>query len=335
MISAMEHGSRGHGHCVIPALLSAIHSEAKDVVSLHLVPVSQIPFPSFEPGAHIDLWLGNGLVRSYSLVNAPDDSNRYVVAVLRESGSRGGSRFVHENLRVGDVINISAPRNTFPLIDDDGASVLLAGGIGITPIYCMMCHLVRSARSVQLIYCSRARDHAAFSDAINSLATKHDNLKVVWHFDSEEGGPPSLVHLLQSHGPEAHYYCCGPTAMIDAFSAACVSLNYRKTHIERFSRSAALIPNPKDSAFVVELARTGISLSVGADESILDAMINAGLSPGFSCKEGICGTCETAVLSGEIEHRDEILSEDERRSGHTMMVCVSRCKGKGPLVLDI
>jgi ferredoxin--NADP+ reductase/vanillate O-demethylase ferredoxin subunit len=123
--------------------------------------------------------------------------------------------------------------------------------------------------------------------------------------------------------------------MIDAFAAACASLNYQNIHIERFSRSAALTPDPKDAPFVVELARTGISLTVGADESILDAMINAGLSPGFSCREGICGTCETAVLSGKIEHRDEILSEDERRSGHTMMICVSRCKGKGPLVLDI
>jgi len=331
----MEYESRGHSHCVIPARLSAIRSEAKDVISLHLVPASQLRFPPFEPGAHIDLWLGNGLVRSYSLVNEPEDSDRYVVAVLKEPSGRGGSRLVHEKLRVGDIINISAPRNTFPLDDDDGTTVLLAGGIGITPIYCMVCHLVRSARPVQLIYCSRARDSAAFSEAIDLLATTHKNLKVVWHFDSEEGGPPSLVHLLQSHGTEAHYYCCGPTAMIDAFNAACASLNYRKTHIERFSRSAALIPNPKDSAFVVELVRTGISLSVGADESILEAMINAGLSPGFSCKEGICGTCETAVLSGEIEHRDEILSEDERRSGHTMMICVSRCKGKGPLVLDI
>jgi len=330
----MEYEPRGHSHCVIPARLSAIRSEAKDVVSLHLVPASQMRFPAFEPGAHIDLWLWNGLVRSYSLVNAPTDADRYVIAILKEAGGRGGSRFVHENLRIGDIINISAPRNTFPLGDDVGTSVLLAGGIGITPIYCMMCHLVQSARPVQLIYCSRARDNAAFSDAINSLAATHKNLKVVWHFDSEEGGPPRLIPLLQSHGPEAHYYCCGPTAMIDAFSTACISLNYRNTHIERFSRSTALTPDPKDSAFVVELARTGISLTVGADESILEAMINAGLSPNFSCKEGICGTCEMAVLSGEIEHRDEILSEDERRSGHTMMICVSRCKGKGPLILD-
>lgn len=330
----MEHGSRSHSHCVIPALLSAVSFEAKDVVSLHLTPASQTPFPAFEPGAHIDLRLGNGLVRSYSLLNSPEDSDRYVVAVLREPGGRGGSRFVHEQLRVGDIINISAPRNTFPLGDHDGASVLLAGGIGITPIYCMVRHLVGSARPVHLIYCSRAPQHAAFSDAINSLATEHRNLEVVWHFDSEAGGPPTLVHLLQRHGPEAHYYCCGPTAMIDAFSAACVSLNYRNTHIERFSRSVALLPNEKDGAFVVQLARTGISLSVGADESILDAMIDAGLTPDFSCKEGICGTCETPVLSGEIEHRDEILSEDERRSGRTIMICVSRCKGKGPLVLD-
>jgi ferredoxin-NADP reductase len=331
----MEHESRGHSHCVIPARLWAIRPEATDVVSLHLVPASQIRFPAFEPGAHIDLRLGNGLVRSYSLVNIPQDSDRYVVAVLNEPGSRGGSRFVHEEMRVGDIIDISAPRNTFPLDDDDGVSVLLAGGIGITPIYCMLSHLVRSARPVQLIYCARARDRAAFSDAIESLAATRRNLEVAWHFDSEKGGPPDLVNLLQRHGPEANYYCCGPTAMIEAFGAACAQLNYRKTHIERFTRSAALTPNPKDSAFVVELARTGISLSVGADQSILDAMIDAGLSPDFSCREGICGTCETAVLSGEIEHRDEVLSEDERRSGRTMMICVSRCRGKGPLVLDI
>jgi ferredoxin len=199
----------------------------------------------------------------------------------------------------------------------------------------MLSHVVRSARPVQLFYCASARDRAAFSDAIESLAATRRNLEVAWHFDSEKGGPPDLVNLLQRHGPEANYYCCGPTAMIEAFGAACAQLNYRKTHIERFTRSAALTPNPKDSAFVVELARTGISLSVGADQSILDAMIDAGLSPDFSCREGICGTCETAVLSGEIEHRDEVLSEDERRSGRTMMICVSRCRGKGPLVLDI
>jgi ferredoxin-NADP reductase len=331
----MEQDTRGHSHCAIPARLSAIHPEAKDVVSLHLVPASSMRFPVFEPGAHIDLSLGNGLVRSYSLVNAPEESDRYVVAVLRETESRGGSRFVHEKLRVGDIIDISAPRNTFPLDQDAGTSVLLAGGIGITPIYCMMRRLVESARPVRLIYCSRARENAAFSDAIAAMASTHKNLDVVWHFDSEQGGPPRLVNLLRSHGPEAHYYCCGPTAMIDAFATACASLNYQNTHVERFSRSAALTPDPKDAPFVVELARTGISLTVGADESILDAIINAGLSPGFSCREGICGTCETAVLSGKIEHRDEVLSEDERRSGHTMMICVSRCKDKGPLVLDI
>ena len=302
---------------------------------MHLVPSSQFAFPAFAPGAHIDLWLGDGLVRSYSLVNAPDDINRYVVAVLKDANSRGGSRFVHETLRVGDVINISAPRNTFPLADDNRPSILLAGGIGITPIYCMMRHLAQRGRSVRLFYCSRSREHAAFLDAISSLALKHKNLSVAWHFDAEHGGPPSLNQLLQSHGPDAHYYCCGPTAMIDAFSAACTDLGYRKTHVERFSRAVALPPSAEDHAFVVQLARTGRSIDVAADESILDALIDEGLSPAFSCKQGICGTCETAVLSGVPDHRDEILSEEERRSGHTMMICVSRCKGKGPLVLDI
>jgi ferredoxin-NADP reductase len=319
----------------LTAVLCAMRHEANGVISLELGPAEGAPaFPSFTAGAHIDLHLPNGLVRSYSLLNPQGNSQRYIVAVLHDRNSRGGSRYVHEQLRVGTVLSISAPRNNFPLHEDAEHSVLVAGGIGITPMLCMLDRLVELNRQVDVIYCARSRREAAFIERIE-VAAHAANVRVTWHFDDECGAPPKLEEMLAGRPAHTHFYCCGPGPMLDAFEKACDTLAYTNFHIERFSAA----PFAGGSATVqegykVELQRSKKILDVPAGSSLLDVLLAAGLRHDFSCREGVCGACETTVLAGEVDHRDSILGKAERASNKTMMVCVSGCK-KGPLVLDL
>ncbi len=290
-------------------------------------------FPAFEAGSHIDLHLPNGLVRSYSLCNPSTDRQRYVVGVLNDRKSRGGSRYVHQQLRVGMTLPISVPRNNFKLEEGAGRSVLVAGGIGVTPIWCMLQRLVAIGKPVEMLYCARARKEAAFCEAIGALAAKKGVAQLTWHFDEEKGGPPDLAAILASKGADSHYYCCGPTPMLDGFEKTCEKLGYPNAHIERFAAVHVEAPNATE-IYLVECAKSGKTVEVPPGKSILDSLIDAGLNPDHSCKEGVCGACETKVLSGEIDHHDGILTKLERASNKTMMICVSGCK-RGPLVLDI
>jgi ferredoxin-NADP reductase len=321
-----------------PALNSMLHAmryEAHGVISLELRPAEAgPPFPSFTAGSHIDLHLPNGLVRSYSLVNPPADGERYVVAVLNDRNSRGGSRCVHEQLRVGMALPISAPRNNFALNEDASRSVLVAGGIGVTPLMSMLERLITLNKRVDFIYCARSRREAAFAAQIDAIAGAAD-INVSWHFDDERGAPPNLEQLLAGRSTDTHFYCCGPAPMLNAFERACEELGYSNCHVERF---AAVSDGEKsasaDRAYSVELRRSGKTLQVPSGGSLLDVLLDAGVSHDFSCREGICGACETKVLAGEVDHRDSILGKAERAANKTMMVCVSGCK-RGPLVLDI
>ncbi|MEJ8814419.1 PDR/VanB family oxidoreductase [Variovorax ureilyticus] len=317
----------------IKALVHTMRFEADGVLSIEFRPANaDSRFPPFSPGAHIDLHLPNGLVRSYSLCNSSTDRGRYVVGVLNDRNSRGGSRYVHQQLRVGQVIDISAPRNHFALHEDAERSVLVSGGIGVTPIFSMLQRLVALGRPVELVYCARNRQEAAFIDPIETLS---DKTKITWHFDDHEGRPPALIELLADRGADSHYYCCGPAPMLDAFEKACGQLGYPHAHIERFA-PAMLTPPPMANGFEVLCRKSGKSVEVPPGKSVLDALIDAGLSPDHSCKEGVCGACETPVLGvdGELDHRDGILAPAEREAGKTMMICVSRCTGR-VLELDI
>lgn len=318
------------------ALVFNLRHEAKDVVSVELRPVlPDIVFPVAEAGAHIDLHLGNGLVRSYSLTN-PGDEARYVVAILKDRKSRGGSRFVHEQLRVGQVIEISLPRNHFKLIEEAKHSVLLAGGIGITPIYAMLQQLLALGRSVELIYCARNREEAAYVQAITSLAGKaqgdHAPLSIHLHFDDEQGAAPNLMQLLAGRSLDTHFYCCGPSPMLDSYKNACEALGQTHIHLERFAAEKNALQATAD-AYQVELIKSGRTLQVPSGVSLLDALLQAGLTPEFSCREGVCGSCETNVVSGDIDHRDQILTKQEKAANKSMMICVSTCRS-GILVLD-
>jgi len=319
----------------IPLLKARVHClryEARDVISVELRPEhAAVVFPPHEPGAHIDLHLGNGLVRSYSLLNPAGEAGRYVIGVLKDRKSRGGSAFVHEQLRVGQVLTISAPRNNFPLHETTGHSVFVAGGIGITPILCMLERLSASGCSADLVYCARSRGDAAFVERLNELGSP--TLRVHWHFDDEAGGPPDLYERLSPFAKDSHLYACGPGPMLDAFQSACAALGLPNAHIERFAAAPAPADTPGAASFTVDVRRSGRRIEVRADCSVLDAMLEAGLSPDHSCREGLCGACETRVLAGEVDHRDSILTESERAANKSMMICVSRCRSE-LLVLD-
>ena len=312
---------------LISVLVHTIRYEAQGINSIEFRPVEG-DLPAFEAGSHIDLHLANGLVRSYSLLNSPADHNRYVVGVLNDKNSRGGSRFVHEELRVGTVIKIAPPRNNFALDEVADKSVLVAGGIGVTPIYCMFNRLRGLGKDVQVFYAARSKTEAAFSAELLGIESH-----VTTHFDQDAGGPPNLKAFLAKHGPDTHYYCCGPTPMIGAFEAACAELGYQNVHVERFA-AAGEVEAAQDSAYRVELARSKKSFDIPAGKSLLDSLLDAGIDVDYSCREGVCGACETAVVEGEPDHRDSVLTERERASNKTMMICVSGCKGKR-LVLDI
>lgn len=311
------------------ALVHTVRYEAKGINSIDLRPLSDSGFPQFEAGSHIDLHLPNGITRSYSLLNSPDDSNRYVVGVLRDQKSRGGSEWIHTQLRVGSELKISAPRNNFPMDMEAVNSVLVAGGIGITPILCMYRELLKNGREAELIYCARSRAEAALLEEIKALGGK-----VRYHFNDEAGTLPDLEALLHGYGKDTHFYCCGPTPMLDSFEAVCERLGYPQVHIERFAAVEVAPSEDAQDSYEVELAKSGTSLQIQPGETLLERLEEAGVDVDCSCREGVCGSCEVAVLDGEIDHRDGVLTKDERAANNTMMVCVSGCKSK-KLVLDL
>lgn len=316
----------------LQALVYSIRHEANSIISVEFRPAtSDVSFPAFEAGSHIDLHLGNGLTRSYSLVNPVTDQQRYVVGVFNDQKGRGGSRYVHEQLREGTTLAISAPRNNFRLDETAEHSVLLAGGIGVTPIFCMLQRLATLGKQVDFIYCARSRQDAAFLAGIEAFSS--EKIRLHLHFNDEQGHSPNLKFLLAGHAPETNFYCCGPTRMLDAFAATCQAMGYVNAHLERFAAAHAAAPSTLDG-YEVELRKSGKTVQVPAGSSLLDALLNAGMAPNHSCRDGLCGACETKILSGEAEHHDSILTKQEQAANKSMMICVSRCL-RGPLVLDM
>lgn len=315
--------------CTLSALVHTLRHEAEGIISVELRPWGDTVFTPFEAGSHIDLHLPNGLVRSYSLLNAPSDQGRYVVGILRDRASRGGSRYVHEQLRVGTQLQISQPRNNFALNTRASHSVLVAGGIGITPIYCMFRQLLALGRSAELIYCARSRAEAALVDEISGLGAK-----VLYHFNDEKGGLPDLASYLAGRPADTHFYCCGPTPMLDAFEQTCERLGYPHAHIERFTAAEVAASEDAQDSYSVELSKSGKTVSVEPGLNLLDVLLEAGCDIEYSCREGVCGSCETRVLEGDVDHRDGVLTKAERAANKSMMVCVSGCKSRR-LVLDL
>lgn len=314
--------------------VQAIRYEAAHILSYELRPegVGQSPeLPNFTAGSHIDVHLPNGLKRSYSILNSEHERDRYVIAVKEDPSSRGGSRYLHKTVRAGDLLTISTPRNNFDLDESASHTVLFAGGIGITPLWSMIQRLHALGRSWELYYCVRTRGDAAFASDIDRLADR-DDARVHMNYDGEAGGKPlDFNEVLAKVPATAHLYCCGPTPMLAAFRAAAEGRPSSHIHVEYFAAEDAPVLS---GGFTVTLVRSKKEVIVPAGKSILDALLDEGVDIPYSCKEGVCGACETGVLEGIPDHRDTVLSEQERAGNRTMMICCSGCKNDR-LLLDL
>jgi ferredoxin-NADP reductase len=303
---------------------------AKDIVHLELRPQDGATLPPFEPGAHVDLFLANGLIRQYSLLGDPDDLTRYEVAISRAPDGRGGSAFVHEALVEGAALEISPPRNNFALKPGAKRYVLIAGGIGITPILAMARHCQKNGLDWRLLYLARSRAHAAFRDVLAAL----DPARLQFHFDDEQGCFFDFnAEALQVEGGSA-IYCCGPDPVMQSVARFAQTQPGVTAHFEWFSPPAEPKAHAPDMAFTVKLAASGASFEVPEGRSILDVLEANGYEIPCSCREGMCRTCETAVLEGAPDHRDYVLSAEEREQGRSIMICVSR-SNTPVLVLDL
>jgi ferredoxin-NADP reductase len=294
----------------------ALRSPAADVRELLLGPAGADPLPPWTPGAHVDLVLAPGLVRQYSLCGDPADAGTWRIAVLREPGGAGGSAHVHDALRAGDTVSARAPRNHFRL-EPAPAYLFVAGGIGITPLLPMIARADAAGADWRLLYGGRRRASMAYLD---ELAPHGWRVQVR---PQDEYGHLDLDAALAATPPEALVYSCGPEPLLAAMEQRCTA---PRLHVERFAaRDAGRVRGP--AAFDVRLRRTGTTVRVDAATTVLAAVESAGVDVLQSCREGTCGTCETAVLSGVPEHRDSVLDEAERTAGDTMMICVSRSLG--------
>lgn len=299
---------------------------ARDVVVLDLAPVDGVALPDWEPGAHVDLEIAPGLERQYSLVATTPDGH-WRVAVLREAEGRGGSTAVHDALATGHEVVVGGPRNHFGF-DPDRPAVFVAGGIGITPIVAMIAAAEAAGTPWELHYAGRSRDRMAFADELVAAYGERVRLAVA------DAGERLDVAALLADPRDAVTYCCGPRRLMDAVEHAAAHWPAGSVRVERFE--AAENVDASGTAFEAELTLSGTTVTVPADRTLLEVVEDAGVFVLSSCREGTCGTCETPVLEGRIDHRDTVLSPAEQADDRTMMICVSRARGDCPrIVLEL
>jgi ferredoxin-NADP reductase len=307
-------------------LVKQVRWEAAGVISLVLADPTGQDLPGWEPGAHIDLTVGDGSVRQYSLCGDPHDRKSYRIGVLREADGRGGSRFIHDELRVGELIEVAGPRNHFEF-DPPARVRFVAGGIGITPLIPMMREAERRGLDWELTYGGRSRASMAFLDELGSPRVRLQ--------PADEVGLIDLDAALGDAREDTAIYTCGPGPLLDAIEERADSWPQGALHLERFSVPDDLaVHEAGDAPFEVVAKRTGVTVTVPADATILETLEDAGVSTLSSCSQGICGACETRVVEGRPEHRDYVLGEEEKASGEYIMICVSRTRTPR-LVLDI
>ena len=318
----------------LPLIVAEARAATPQIRVLRLARPDGGPLPSWEPGAHVNISLPDGDTRSYSLINLSTDAgattrpHAYSIGVRLEEASRGGSRFVH-GLRAGDAVTVSTPSNNFPLEPSDRAIVLVAGGIGVTPIVSMAAALTAAGRPFRLIYAGRNRAQLAFLDDIEALA----NGRLELHADDEKGGVFDMRGLMTRLDRDEPLYVCGPTPMIDAAIAAAEELGWPQGRL-RFEIFTPVAPQSGDTPFEVVLKSSGRSFHVPATKTILDVLLEAGEDPLHDCKRGDCGICQVGVIEGIPDHRDYVLSKAERASNKIVQICISRSKTPR-LVLDL
>ena len=313
----------------ISAYVSAIKLEADGVLLFEIKRAGGGALPEFSAGAHIEIYLKDGLSRCYSLLNDPANSETYEIAVAKSANSRGGSKFIHENLRCGQRVDISTPRNNFQLFEKASRSILIAGGIGITPLWSMAQRLSALGKTWELHYIARNAEKAALYDEISR---KRLPGTIYFHFTKGTGSSRKyLKDLLERDDGESHLYCCGPSGMIESFLHHTQSLPAERVHFEFFSAQKEV---STDGGFHVELAKSGKTIIVDRGKTILDTLLENDIAIMNSCREGICGACEVKLIDGQADHRDSILSDDEKKANKSIFVCCSGSQG-GKLVLDI
>lgn len=313
-----------------------VRYEGRNVQSYELVDADGGDLPPFTAGAHIDVHLADGVIRQYSICNSPRERGRYVIAVLRDERGRGGSKTLHEQWHVQDAVRVSRPRNHFELVGNAGRVILLAGGIGVTPLKAMAHQLKAAGTTHEMHYCVRDADAAAFSDELSTLLGEDLHLHVDGGDRSKGLDIEGLLRDVAADG--THIYCCGPAGFMSACAEAAAAWPKGSVHFEHFSPPEPVAaPEGNDTgasgeAFTVEIASTGMRLPVPQDRSIAEVLRAANVPIETSCEAGLCATCKVRYLSGEIEHNDYILSDEEHENYLT--VCVSRAKS-GLLVLDL
>ena len=320
----------------IEVIVKDVVQETPLIRSFLLQATDESPLNGFDPGAHVRISLPDGGDRAYSLINldpSSDASNRndpgeYRIAVRLEEESTGGSQFMH-GLQAGATLKIAPPKNDFELAGEDGPVILLAGGIGITPLTGMAARLTGAGREFELHYCGRSRGALAFVEPLKALVGD----KLTEHYDDEPDMALNLQSLIGGISPAGHLYICGPKGMIEAASSAARARGFAEDHIhfELFTNQAAATAG---DAFEIELASTGEVLPVPEGKSIIEVLEDAGHDVLYDCQRGDCGICQTEVVSGTPDHRDVVLSDDEKASGKVMQICVSRAKTPR-LVLDL
>ncbi len=319
------------GAVLLEARIAKRSVAALDIVALELVPVAGRSLPAFSAGAHIDVEVGPGLVRQYSLCNDPIETHRYVIGVLRDPNSRGGSVAVHEQLVEGQVIRIGTPRNLFALVPAQ-RSLLFAGGIGVTPLLSMAERLARDAAHFELHYCSRSPERTAFRARIEASSFA-DRV----HFHHDDGAPAQRLDLpavLPPPDADTHLYVCGPRGFIDFVCGQAHVLGWAaaQIHVEHFSAPAPSAAD--DGGFEVQIASSGQTIAVAPGQSVAAALSAHGVVVPLACEQGVCGTCLTRVIDGVPEHRDQYLTDEEKLRNDQFLPCCSRARS-ARLVLDL
>lgn len=308
-------------------------AETADICTFELVAEGGAALPAFSAGSHIDVQVpGTDITRQYSLCNDPTESHRYLIGVLRDPTSRGGSVAMHDAIQEGQVLHISAPKNHFALAHDAQRSLLLAGGIGVTPILCMAERLAISGAAFEMHYCTRSRERTAFYER---MARSSFAAQVQFHFDDGEAAQKlDIAQLLSAPSAGLHLYVCGPKGFMDTVLASARAQGWPESQIHYEFFSAEVVKSADDASFEVKLASSGRVIKVGAEQTVIQALSAAGVEVQTSCEQGVCGTCLTRVIEGVPDHKDMYLTTEEQAANDQFMPCCSRAKTP-LLVLDL
>ena len=307
-------------------------TEALDICSFELVSADGRPLPAFSAGSHVDVQLPGGLTRQYSLCNDPQETHRYQISVLRDAASRGGSQAMHDQVQEGTLLQISPPRNHFALAHEARRSLLLAGGIGVTPILCMAERLAHSGADFEMHYCTRSPERTAF---VQRIAQSGFRDRVLFHYDD---GPVSqrldIPALLRTPEEGVHLYVCGPRGFMDAVLNTARAQGWPETQLHYEFFGADLAPGGDERPFEIKLASSGRIIMVPVGQSVTQALSAAGVDIMVSCEQGVCGTCLTRVIEGVPDHRDSYLTPEEQAANDQFLPCCSRAKTE-QLVIDL